>query len=237
MNALTRLALAGAFALPSLAFGTIYDLGSEWSDVANPNGHWTLEKNFNSPFTTTQADFFSDGSNQVAWADDSYPNQAHVPVWFKANRVRGDDYVVGDIVMHGAVNWRTGSMVTSAVWTSDLNGTATLSGSTWLVRQIGRQMDWGLYKNGNLLTGGRLVGNGSTSRINQVGFETGSGGIGSLTQSIAMGDRLELRYTALDELPDLAGVNFSVDAVPEPTSMAVLGLGVLALFRRRSRGV
>lgn len=236
MNALTRLALAGAFALPSLAFGTIYDLGSEWSDVANPNGHWTLEKNFNSPFTTTQANFFSDGSNQVAWADDSYPNQAHVPVWFKANRVRGDDYVVGDIVMHGAVELKPlNGDIRRLDQRPEWHGDTEPVKLGWFGRLA---VKWtGVTRMATCSPGDASWATDQRSASTKWASKQGSGGIGSLTQSIAMGDRLELRYTALDELPDLAGVNFSVDAVPEPTSMAVLGLGVLALFRRRSRGV
>jgi len=171
---------------------------------------------------------------QKAWADDPYPVIAHVPVWMKATAPTTYDYLPGDIVMHGSVNWRTGSMNTSAVWTSDINGVATITGSTWIVRNIGRQMDWGLFKNGTLLTSGHIFGGDGHTRANPFDFSAGSGGAGVLTQNVAVGDRLELRYISLDDLPDMAGVRFQVNAVvPEPASLLTLTLGLTALARRK----
>lgn len=218
-----------------LSLGVTFDLEANWSNSINPNGVWTLEKNLQVPFSVIQPDFLGDGSNQIAWADDQYPAQAHVPFWFRATAPTTFDYQMGDIVMHGSVNWRTGSTNTSAVWTSPMAGVATISGRTWMVRNIGRQMAWSIYKNSTYLTGGYMLEGDGHSRANPYELANGSGGPTVLTQTVTVGDRLELRYTSLDELPDMAGVVFRVDAVPEPATIGILGIGLLSVAARLKR--
>lgn len=230
-----KLFVAAFLAAPGLALAAGWDLGSDWSDLSNPNGQWTLEKNINTPFTIVQSDFYSDGTFQKAWADDPYPANSHVPVWMKCTTLAGLDVQLGDVVAHGAVQWRTGSVYTSAMWTSPLDGTATMSGSTWLALQRNRQMDWRLLKNGLVLTSGHMFGDGTYTRAHQFNFEAGSGGVGALTQAVSVGDRLEFQFFSLDDLPDMAGVNFHIEAVPEPASMAAFGIGLAMLARRRRR--
>ena len=155
-----------------------------------------------------------------------------MPFWYKATSLVGVEYELGDVVMHGAVSNRTGSVNTSAVWVSPQAGVAIMSGHTWMTRNIGRQMDWQLFKNAAMVSSGHM-GPGTTSRNNPFLFLNGSGGVAALTQTVAAGDRLELRFHSLDLLPDIAGVEYSIELVPEPATLAALGLGVLALMRRR----
>jgi len=230
----TRLLVLALVAATS-AQASVYDLNADWSDLANPNGAWRLDKNISTPFTISQGDYWSNGTNQKAWADEPFQQNAHVPFWMKATVTTGLDYLIGDVVMHGAVPWRTGSADTSAVLVSPEAGIAIISGSTWETRDIGRRMEWQLLKNGVVFSDGMLLP-GQTSRANPFLFSDGSGGIGAMAQFVAIGDRLELRMHSLDDAPDIAGVNFRVEVVvPEPGAWVAAGFGLLFLAARRRR--
>ncbi|MEQ1933541.1 MAG: lectin-like protein, partial [Fimbriimonadaceae bacterium] len=193
------------------------DLAKDFSSTTNPTQKWRLEKNLGVPFTIRQLDFWSNGGNQIAWADQPFNLNAHVPLWMRLTAIDTPggsfDAQVGDIVMHGAVNSRTGSVNTSAIFTSNFVGPAIISGHTWLTRQIGRTMEWQIYKNGVFLTKGTLTGNGSTTRANPVLFSSGTGGPAVLNTNLVIGDKVELRYFSTDNLPDVAGVNFTISSL------------------------
>ncbi len=214
-------------ALSAATFGAIDNLGADFSDVNNPNGVWRLEKNTDQQlFSIVQPDYYSNQTYQVAWADEPYPAQMHVPFWCRVTTLDMPfgpyDVALGDILMHGSVFSRTGATTTSAVWVSPVNGTADIAGSTWMIARRGRVMDWEIWRNNVKQTSGRLYEDGTNSRVNPFLFQNGSGGLFALTQPVAVGDRLELRFQSLDELPDMAGVNFEV------ASMAGVSTDVLA---------
>lgn len=227
------------------ASASFFDIVSDWSDVNNPMGQWSLYKNPTQLFAVNQADWFGDGSNMRAWADDPYPQQLHVPFWAKIDAAHADthglDAPADSILMHGNDPARTGTDYTALFFTSPDAGTAVVSGDTWMsAKSLPRGMNWRLLLNGTLLTEGFTSFSDSYTSANPLSFASGTGGAGALTMQVAAGDEIELQmlpnYNAPNNgVPWIAGLHMSVDltVVPEPASLAVLTLGALVLVRRR----
>jgi len=85
----------------------VYNLAQDWSDSTNPNGPWAYNKaggvtipNHHSDWDPTRGCCFE--MPQPAWADATWPNADHVPMWYKS--VSNDssiDVPTGSIGMHG----------------------------------------------------------------------------------------------------------------------------------------
>ncbi|HOW72578.1 MAG TPA: PEP-CTERM sorting domain-containing protein [Phycisphaerae bacterium] len=210
------------------AEAAIWDLTADWSNDNNPNGVWTLMKSQTVAFTINQPDYYNNGTQQRAWADEVFSRNAHVPFWMKSQ-------TTGLISAHGAERDRTGSDYTSAVWTSPIDGTVQISGAIWTVWASGRRMDWQLLKNGVVLTSGQLLAD--ASHINApFDYADGSGGAAALSQTVAVGDRLELALISVSEggnLGDSLGLTFQI--APEPATLMLWLFGGAAAFRRRRR--
>jgi hypothetical protein len=210
------------------ANGAIFNLSADWSDTVNPMGAWSLYRNTTSLFTINQSDFPSNGAGQNAWADQPCYLNAHVPVWMKSD-------VDGKIYTHGAEYDRTGSNVTFARWTSPEDGTVTISGSVWTAALNRRTMGWNLRYEGANITGGTLYSDGRHGAANPVLFSQGSGGSGVLTFSVEAGQAIDLVFTSISEsgnLGEMLGLDLTIN-IPEPTTIALLGLGILSLRRKK----
>ena len=223
--------IAGRIAVVMLLVGasahaaTVYDLADDWSDVANPNGPWALRNSPTTLFATNLPDYYGNGSNQNAWADEVAGAPRHVPFWMK----RDAD---GIIEMHGAEIDRTGTDFTSAVWTSPEAGIAQIDGAAWSTWVSHRAMQWQIRLNGGVLTQGDIVADGTYDQGNPFYFADGSGGPGALIQTVAPGDELELAIISLSQsgnLGDSVALGFSITLVPEPTSLVLLALGLLTV--------
>jgi len=233
MNTMTTMkkALAGTIVLLVIALSSqaavVYDLETDWSDAANPNGVWSLKKNHVDLFTINQSDYFQNASGQKAWADHPSPQAAHVPFWMKGSS--------GQVTAHGAELDRTGSDYTAVVWTSPLGGEIQIDGALWPLGVSGRIMRWQLLVDGALVSQGDLVANGAYDVNNPFDLSGGSGGPGVLTQLVEIGDEIELGLVSISEsgnLGNTVAVDFSV--TPEPTTMLLLTAGIFpALMRRR----
>lgn len=225
----------------SVASSAIFDLTTDWSDLNNPMGQWALYKNPTSLFTISQADYYGDGSNYRAWADDPYPNQFHVPFWSRMDAAHASAQIpVGTIFMHGSDPNRTGTDYTAVFLTIPETGIATVSGDAWMpYKSLQRGTHWLILHNGVLMTEGRLAYNDSFDATNPMSFAAGAGGPGALTVPVAVGDRIELRilpnYQTPDTLPWMTGLHINVSVVPEPATFVVLGLGVGVLLRCRRK--
>ena len=122
------------------------------------------------------------------------------------------------------------------IWTSPLNGFATISGNTWMGRDISRGNHWALFDDGILLTEGDISSGDSYSRATPFSFDTGSGGALALQNiPVSIGEVFELRITTTSTPGDYAGVNFTVNTVPEPSTLIFGVIGALGLAMRRFR--
>lgn len=235
------LAVALMVTSPNLAAAITYDLKTDWSNISNPNGVWSLNKG------TTALPFAPNWSpGQDAWADATFPNTGHVPVLLKAEQTFitqfSLDLQVGDIAMHGRCCSDLNSVDEANVtWTSDLNGVATISGATWWGGFVGRNVDWSIYINNALVTGGNIGDGDAFDRTNPFDFATGSGAAGVLTFNTMVGDVVRFEATKGPGSPfdHFIGVDLTIDVTPsaiaEPGTLALFGLGLagLGIARRR----
>lgn len=206
--------LTSLFICDSAVQGQNYNLGSDWSDVSNPNGVWGYRQG------TT---LLSSGT----WSFDFTPQTAWLggipAVWLKAQSTAGFDVAVGDVVTHTAT---TTNPLTNIVWTSPVAGTIDINGGVWMIRDIGRANNWFVRHNGSLLSSGSLSSGDPFNRASPFNLDAGSGGVLNSIAVIA-GDQIELSFQTTGNLAgDYVGVNLGIilTAVPEPGSLALMGL-------------
>jgi hypothetical protein len=242
--------------------GTItYDLAADWSDTNNPNGPWSYRQ---SP-TTVLTSHFSDydptrtiwTSAQPAWANSTFPNIGHVPLFMKAvatttSTFSSWDMPIGRVYLHGnnSIFSPAGFANEPAgfFWTAPVAGTVQISGDMWIVRPLDAPpvQDWALVVNGFAVSTGTLSASDGTSAA-PLNLSTGTGGLAALAQTVNVGDVIDLQFIDSGSVPSgtLIGVDLTLNettssAVPEPSSLLVFaGLGAVtclgAAFRRRKR--
>lgn len=169
----------------------VYNLSSDWSNVVNPFGPWTLKKSPTALFEVNQPDY--DGTGESVWADAPSPQTASVPAWWRSSRpgIRGS-YGAGDILVHGAEPDRTGTDFTSVVWTAPAAGFVEIVGKVWTIDYSFAAQRFVLRKNGTDLSEVVLGADGSYTAANPFLLDWFSGGAGATHQNVAPGDQLEL---------------------------------------------
>lgn len=231
------LAMVAAF---GSAYGAVYDLNSDWSDSANPNGVWSYRQGTSllPHVDDWQHTFGGWNTPQPGWSESEDGNN-RLPFIFKSNGSENfvHDFLAGDVLMHSTDGANgVGNGRGNIAWTSPADGVVNVTGSTWIGRDLGRTVDWAVLLNTTDLTGGVVSSGDAYDRANPFGFADGSGGSGALTGiSVSAGDQIIFETNTENQYGDFVGINFTVEyqAVPEPVSMSVLGLGALALVRRR----
>lgn len=116
-----------------------------------------------------------------------------MPVWGASGEPAGWTWA------HGAEFDRTGSDVTSAVWTSPAAGEVTISGVICEGAHWFRWMRWEIWHAGTLLTGGDICSDGTYTTDHPWNFAAGSGGPGALVCPVLPDEQIELRLTSLGE--------------------------------------
>ncbi len=188
----------------------VYRLKDDWSLVENPFGAWSLWKSQSALFATPQPNFNGD---QAAWADQQFPQNAHVPLWLKDN-------ASGEILMHSAEIDRTGTDFTSVVWTAPSDGVAHITvGDVWMLNNTGRVLEWQLWKNRTtdavLLSSHTVISDGSRPVGNPMTFvEFEHNGQDAEWQHVLAGDTLEFAVISISEsgnLGEALGVDFGIE--------------------------
>jgi hypothetical protein len=220
--------------LSTLSAAIVFDLKTDWSDLANPNGPWSYREGNNVlPHVADWQGLSGDFTGvQPAWARAQTGN-TNLPPWMKIVSPAGvpNDWQFGDIVTHSTDNFNgIGSGPSNVIWTSPLTGNIDVSGGVWMGRDIGRGNHWDISLNGISLTGGDIFSGDPFNRSNPFAFSAGSGGPTVLNQiPVAVGDVLKLQITRTSEPGDYAGVNLTITAIPEPSTIIVWGLVLMSM--------
>jgi hypothetical protein len=202
-----------------------YDLKTDWSDVSNPNGVWSYNEGSNALPHVAAWDPTEEGGTQPAWAVSGDGSTMEFdPVWFKSvlNEPFSHDWQVGDVVVHTTDANGIGHGPADVTWTSPLKGTVDIAGGVWMGRDIFRGNHWTLSLNGTPLSGGDIFSGDPYDRASPYNFAAGSGGASVLSDvPVNIGDIITLQIMKTFEQGDFVGVNLTVAAIPEPSSIAL----------------
>lgn len=209
------LALLGAASEGSAGAQTVYDLTTDWSDSANPNGPWAYRQGADLlPHVAAWQGLSGDFTTaQPAWARFDV-GTSNLPCFFRSSATVGiaHDWLAGDVVCHTTDGFNgLGSGAANVTWTSPVTGVVAVTGAIWMGRDIGRSNHWSLSRNGTLLTGGDIASGDPYSRAAPMSFASGSGGAGAIAGiAVNAGDVLELDLTKTSTPGDYAVVQWQV---------------------------
>jgi hypothetical protein len=211
--------LALVLAAPPALAAQMYDLTTDWSDVANPNGSWCLREGGNAlPHVSAWQGLAGDFTQaQPAWA--RFPvGTSNLPCFFRSSATVGiaHDWLDGDVVCHTTDDGNgIGSGAANVTWTSPAAGTIAVTGAAWMGRDIGRGNHWSLALDGVALTSGDVASGDAYSRTNPMSFAAGSGGAGVLASlTVHAGSVLELDLTRTSVPGDYIALRLHVDLTP-----------------------
>ena len=194
---------------------TVYNLTTDWSDAANPNGPWSYREGNNLlPHVNAWQGLAGDfTSAQPAWARFE-TGTSNLPCFFRSSATVGitHDWQTGDVVCHTTDAFNgVGSGTANIVWTSPINGTVNIAGAVWMGRDIGRGNHWSLSIKGTPVTSGDIASGDAYSRSSPFAFSAGSGGAGVLSGvSVVVGDKIELDLTKTSTPGDYACITWTV---------------------------
>ena len=178
----------------SYSLALVSSASTDWSDQDNPNGYWSYRSDTGLITTQQSAWLPGDlGSNQPAWA----ATAEGVPGWFKSTGLGSHDIPQDVVACHAPTVLR---------WTSPVNGTITISGGCWLVRDIGRTINLTLSHAGTDFSSASITrANGNS--VTPFDFTNMSGGGGVLTRTVNVGDMIDLRIDG----GDFVGVDLTIE--------------------------
>ncbi len=215
------------------------DLTADWSDASNPNVVWSYNEGANPLPQVSNWQSASTSWNQPGWAR-SENGTNRLPFWFQSNGTEPftHDWAAGDIVVHTTDTANgVGNGFANVTWTSPLAGTADISGAVWMGREIARSNHWRLLINNITVSEGDIADGDVYSSASPFDLATGTGGAGALSNvAVSIGTVIALQLENTSSFGDFVGVQFTVNAVPEPTSIAIIAgcLAPLVLRRRRT---
>jgi len=204
---------------PSVGYAIAYDLRTDWSNLANPNGAWSYNAGAVAlPYTASwPGDLFS--APQPGWGG-TVPFSTLVPVWFRSSAtplsIPGFDWQIGDVVVHTQDEVSgPGLGLANVTWISPLSGTIDISGAAWMGRDAGRADQWSVLVRNALVSQGDISSGDPYNRTSPFDFATGSGGAGALqTIPVSAGDVVELRVIRTTFFGDYVGLNLTIQATP-----------------------
>jgi hypothetical protein len=203
---------------------TIYDLTTDWSDSANPNGPWAYREGANLlPHVPAWQGLSGDfTSAQPAWARFE-TGTSNLPCVFRSSANVGitHDWEMGDVICHSTDGFNgLGSGDANITWTSPVTGTVSVSGAIWMGRDIGRGNHWSLAVNGSERTAGNVFSGDAYSRATPMEFSAGTGGAAALSAiPVAIGDVIRLTLTRTAAPGDYSGLRMQV-ALVAPSAVA-----------------
>jgi PEP-CTERM motif len=240
--ALTCALMAASIAFAAPAGATTYNVASDWSDAANPNGTWSYGPGLIHFAQPTVANALNGAAANGYWgtvADFNSPNFI-LRTTSSGSSIGGGsndgDWLAGDVLVHGP---NDGSFI-AVNWTAPGAGMISFSSALWYAHSpVNRSQDISAFLGATSL-GSVSVFNGIT-RISPLTSISGS------ALAVASGDVLSFRFAKSNGQPfgSLTGFDATVDfsatplpAVPEPASWALMiaGFGFVgSAMRRRSK--
>jgi hypothetical protein len=113
---------------------TVYDLKTDWSESANPNGVWRYRAGTTNLVHAADWTGAALGYTQPVWTTSSTPRLgAFLPAIFRATGTKpGDDYAIGDIVIHSnSPGNGNDTDVANVAWTAPFNAVINITGELW----------------------------------------------------------------------------------------------------------
>jgi len=175
-------AIAGAALSANAA--TTYDLKSQWSKTANPNGPWTVSQGASALPRDKDWTAISNADSaynparghirQPSFAPGNHPGH-FLPAWFKAAVTPNDPaygWSKGDLILHTTDEFNgIGSGLAGVTFTAPAGGSARLSGYLYNARNMGRPQAWTLAFDGVVIAEGSLPGDGTFTHDHKQEFD------------------------------------------------------------------
>lgn len=217
-------ALVGLVSFSSLASAVIYDAAADFSTGSNPNGVWSYGYETSSSFT-----LFNTVGNLGGSID--YQKDAVIDSLGVYKNIAGSTTNFSTISLDAnELMQHAGSQGQRSVvrFTAQTAGTYSVRVAYKGADFVGpTSSDAKLKVNGVSQFAGNVNGFGATSLIGYTStFVLAAGD--TIDSSVGFGGNGNYLF-------DSTGVSFQVESVPEPMTMAALGLGAAALLRRRRK--
>lgn len=210
-----------------------WNLAEDWSYSTNPFGTWALYMGYGALMDSVYEDWWStcpDGSDtcyseaQPAWAAGPDCAAGDVPTWMKSLSppCYWFDLPQGVVGVHGSKRPEIEGP-TFVAWTSPVDTTLVIYGGVWRTRDWEeRPMDWALYHNDELITGGELQSPDPYHSGNPFDFRDGWGGPSAVVRHVEVADtiRLEIRRVGTKGTM-FVGMQLSIIEVNPGTSVPV----------------
>jgi hypothetical protein len=232
---------------PSIGNATVYNLSSDFSNTANPNGVWSYvyggnplahqaaaTANGNPLIPATAGGYFSTGPDLNA----NTPDVLKAAVNGSAAGGTNNDFLAGDIVIHSPND----GTALSIVWTAPTAGTIDFSSGIWYAHSsVSRANTASVLLDGTLLNSAVISSSSLSGSQRSNPWSNAGNGL-----SVDAGDQLVFNFVKFaSDFGSLNGISATVDftpnvsAVPEPSTWAMMilgfaGIGFLA-YRRKSK--
>jgi hypothetical protein len=208
----------------TLGYTRVYDLKTDWSDIANPNGPWSFRDAggglfVNTPFPWGDGAFFA-GITKVT--------EGSVLPGYEGSPIEPGYLEIGDVAL-------TAFGYTNVRWTAPVNGVINISGALWesIGHFFGEELPWMLTHNENPVSDGDGL-TGFPLRSSPYHLSSGSAGTdGLLNISVQTGDQIDLGIGLYTGNSLSFGINFTItltsDSVDPVAAVEALATTVIQM--------